>query len=119
MFAVFADLGAGIPQGTLGNAVSPGVSFNAGLEYMAKSNFSAEGILGIHHFTHKVTSDVTTLQFTGGGKVYMLNGRYRPFVRVGLGGYHFSSGTTNFGGYVGGGLLHVFHLQLGVDLLVT
>ena len=38
-FAVFADLGVAIPHGTLGNVADPGVSFNAGLEYMFKPEF--------------------------------------------------------------------------------
>ena len=118
-FAVFADLGVAIPHGTLGNVANPGVSFNAGLEYILKANFSVEGILGFHHFPGKIAGDTTAIQFTGGGKFYFMPGPNRPFVRAGLGGYHFTSGTTNFGGYFGGGWLHEFNAHFGVDGVYT
>ncbi|MGZ7105615.1 MAG: hypothetical protein ACXVKC_09280 [Candidatus Angelobacter sp.] len=118
-FAVFADLGVAIPHGTLGNVANPGVSFNAGLEYILKPNFSAEGILGVQHFSGKIGGDTTAIQFTGGGKFYFMPGPNRPFVRAGLGGYHFTSGTTNFGGYFGGGWLHEFNAHFGVDGVYT
>lgn len=111
-FAVFADLGAGIPNGAFGDAFNTGVSFNGGLEYIVNAHFSAEGILGYHHFPGKGIGDVNVFQFTGGGKVYSpaFNNNF-AFARAGLGGYHFSfnpGSTTNFGGYFGGGLLHQF-----------
>jgi len=118
-FAVFADLGVAIPHGTLGNVVNTGVSFNAGLEYILKPNLSVEGILGVHHFPGKIAGDTTAIQFTGGGKFYFMNGPNRPFVRAGLGGYHFTSGTTNFGGYFGGGWLHEFNAHFGVEGVYT
>ncbi len=118
-FAVFADLGVAIPHGTLGNVVDPGVSFNAGLEYIVKPNFSAEGILGVHHFSGKIGGSTTAIQFTGGGKFYFMPGPNRPFVRAGLGGYHFTSGTTNLGGYFGGGWLHEFNAHFGVEGVYT
>ncbi|HXA86002.1 MAG TPA: hypothetical protein VNZ47_13050 [Candidatus Dormibacteraeota bacterium] len=118
-FAVFADLGVAIPHGTLGNVADTGVSFNAGLEYILKPNFSVEGILGVHHFPGKIAGDTTAIQFTGGGKFYFMPGPNRPFVRAGLGGYHFTSGTTNFGGYFGGGWLHEFNAHFGVDGVYT
>ena len=118
-FAVFADLGVAIPHGTLGNVADPGVSFNAGLEYIVKPNFSAEGIIGVHHFSGKVGTGTTAIQFTGGGKFYFMPGPNRPFVRAGLGGYHFTSGTTNFGGYFGGGWLHEFNAHFGVEGVYT
>jgi hypothetical protein len=118
-FAVFADLGVAIPHGTLGNVVNTGVAFNAGLEYILKPNFSVEGILGVHHFPGKIAGDTTAIQFTGGGKFYFMPGPNRPFVRAGLGGYHFTSGTTNFGGYFGGGWLHEFNAHFGVEGVYT
>ncbi len=118
-FAVFADLGVAIPHGTLGNVVNTGVSFNAGLEYIFKPQVSFEGILGIHHFPGKIAGDTTAIQFTGGGKFYFMPGPNRPFVRAGLGGYHFTSGTTNFGGYFGGGWLHEFNAHFGVEGVYT
>jgi hypothetical protein len=118
-FSVFADLGVGIPHGNFGNVADPGVSFNAGLEYILKPNLSVEGILGVHHFPGKIAGDTTAIQFTGGGKFYFMNGPNRPFVRAGLGGYHFTSGTTNFGGYFGGGWLHEFNAHFGVEGVYT
>jgi hypothetical protein len=118
-FAIFADLGAAIPNGTFGNVVNTGFSFNGGLEYIVNSHFSAEGILGVHHFPGKIAGDVTAIQFTGGGKVYLTNSPNRAFARAGLGGYHFTSGTTNFGGYFGGGLLHEFNAHFGLEGVYT
>jgi hypothetical protein len=121
-FAVFADLGAGIPNGTFGNAFSTGVSFNGGLEYILNPHFSAEGILGLHHFGGKLTGDLNVFQFTGGGKVYSspFGGNNLAFVRAGLGGYRFSLGpSTSFGGYVGGGVLHKFDDHWGVEGVYT
>jgi hypothetical protein len=118
-FAVFADLGAAIPNGTLSNVVNTGVSFNAGLEYILNTHISAEGILGVHHFPGKIAGDVTAIQFTGGAKAYLTNSPNRLFIRAGLGGYHFTSGTTNFGGYTGGGLLHEFNTHFGLEGVYT
>lgn len=113
-FAIFADIGAGIPHGNFSNAFDPGVSVNGGLEYIINTHFSAEGIFGAHHFPGKIAGDVNAFQFTGGGKVFFNPGPNRVFARAGLGGYHFDSGTTNFGGYVGGGILHEFNQHLGI-----
>lgn len=118
-FAVFADLGAAIPNGTFSNVVNTGFSFNGGLEYIVNSHFSAEGILGVHHFPGKIAGDVTAIQFTGGGKVYLTNSPNRVFARAGLGGYHFTSATTNFGGYFGAGLLHEFNSHFGLEGVYT
>jgi hypothetical protein len=121
-WAVFADLGAGIPHGTFSNAFDPGVSFNAGLEYIATPHFSAEGIVGVHHFGGKVAGSLNVIQFTAGGKVYLSppSNPNRFFVRAGLGGYHFTVGsTTDFGGYVGGGLLHEFNAHWGLEGVYT
>lgn len=118
-FAVFADLGVGIPNGTLSNVANTGVSFNAGLEYIVNQLFSAEGILGVHHFPGKIAGDITAVQFTAGGKVYVTHSPNRLFFRAGLGGYHFTSATTNFGGYFGVGLLHEFNQHLGLEGVYT
>ncbi|SRR6266481_1185929 len=118
-FAVLADLGAAIPNGTFSNVVNTGFSFNGGLEYIVNSHFSAEGILGVHHFPGKIAGDVTAIQFTGGGRVYLTNSPNRLFVRAGLGGYHFTSATTNFGGYFGAGLLHEFNSHFGLEGVYT
>ena len=118
-FAVFADLGAVIPNGTFSNVANTGVSFNAGLEYILNAHVSAEGILGVHHFPGKIAGDVTAIQFTAGGKVYLTNSPNRVFFRAGLGGYHFTSATTNFGGYFGGGLLHEFNAHFGLEGVYT
>jgi hypothetical protein len=118
-FAIFADLGAAIPNGTFSNVVNTGFSFNGGLEYIVNSHISAEGIFGVHHFPGKIAGDVTAIQFTGGGKVYLTNSPNRVFARAGLGGYHFTSGTTNFGGYFGAGLLHEFNAHFGLEGVYT
>jgi hypothetical protein len=118
-FAVFADLGVAIPNGTFSNVVNTGFSFNGGLEYIVNTHFSAEGIFGVHHFPGKIAGDVTAIQFGGGGKVYLTNSPNRVFARAGLGGYHFTSATTNFGGYFGGGFLHEFNAHFGLEGVYT
>jgi hypothetical protein len=49
----------------------------------------------------------------------LTNSPNRLFIRAGLGGYHFTSGTTNFGGYTGGGLLHEFNTHFGLEGVYT
>ena len=114
-FAVFFDIGVAVPHGSFGTAFDPGVSFNAGLEYVATSHFSVEGIVGVHHFGDKGIGDTTAIQFGGGGKAFFAAGPNRPFVRAGIAGYHFTSASTEFGGYVGGGVLHEFNAHLGLE----
>jgi hypothetical protein len=114
-FALFLDAGAGIPHGTFSNAANTGFSFNAGLEYIATSHFSVEGIFGYHHFPGAVAGDVNLYQFSANGKVYLTNGNFRPFVNGGVGGYKFGSASTYVGGNFGGGFLHSFNSRFGVQ----
>lgn len=114
--AVFLDAGAGVPHGTFGNAFNTGFSFNAGLEYIATSYFSVEGIFGFHHFPAKVGSSLDVYQFSGNGKFYLTSsGPFRPFVNGGIGGYKFSPGSTYFGGNFGGGILRQFGPHWGLQ----
>ncbi|HYM79379.1 MAG TPA: hypothetical protein VE377_25605 [Candidatus Dormibacteraeota bacterium] len=108
-FAVFADFGAAIPQGTFGNAFNKGFSFNAGAEYMFTPQVSAEGIFGIHHFPGILVSNENVYQFSANLKVY-LNSHwpFKPFVNGGIGGYKFSPGDPYVGGNFGGGALWPF-----------
>jgi hypothetical protein len=103
--AVFFDAGVGIPHGTFSSAFNTGFSLNAGLEYIATSHFSAEGIFGYHHFPANVGSSLNLYQFSANGKVYLTSGgSLRPFVNVGIGGYKLSPGSTYFGGNFGAGV---------------
>lgn len=106
-WAVFADAGAGVPQGSFSTFFNTGFSFNAGLEYMATSNFSVEGIFGYHRFPSIFNTHANLYQLSGNAKFYMLPSpnNVRPFVNGGIGAYVFDSGTTRFGGNVGGGVL--------------
>jgi outer membrane protein with beta-barrel domain len=121
-FAIFLGAGTGIPQGTFGNAFNTGFSLNAGLEYIATSHFSVEGIFGYHHFPAKTVGGVTgtalnLYQFSGNGKVYLnSSGPFRPFVNAGIGGYDFTpGGGTHFGGNVGAGVLREFGPHWGLQ----
>jgi hypothetical protein len=108
-YAVFVDLGGALPNGTFSNVANAGFSFNGGLEYIFNPHFSAEGILGYHHFPAKVAGDINVFQFSADIKAYLSNNwPVRPFVNGGIGGYHFSSLGTNFGGNVGAGVLKEF-----------
>jgi hypothetical protein len=120
--ALFLDAGAAVPHGTFSNAFNTGFSFNAGLEYMATTHFSAEGIFGYHHFPAKsaagtVLSDLDLYQFSANGKAYLSSGGpIRLFVNAGIGGYNFSpGGSTYFGGNVGAGVLRAFGPHWGLQ----
>jgi hypothetical protein len=89
------------------------------VEYIFNPHVSAEGILGYHYFPGKIAGNLNVFQFTGGGKIFFNPGPNRGFFRAGLGGYHFSSPTTSFGGYVGLGWLHEFNSHLGLELAYT
>jgi len=115
-FAAFFDVGGAFPHGTFGNAFNPGFSLNAGLEYMATSRFSAEGIFGYHHFPAKVGSALNLYQFSANGKVYLTSGgTIRPFVNGGIGGYKFSPGSAQVGGNFGAGVLKELNAHWGVQ----
>jgi len=114
-FAVFLDVGAGIPHGTFGNFFNTGFSLNTGLEYIATSHFSVEGIFGYHRFPAKITGDLNLYQFSVNGKAYLTSGTLRPFVDGGVGAYKFSPGPTKFGGNVGGGVLYSLTSRVGLE----
>src|SRR5260370_3678902 len=113
--ALFFDAGANIPQGTFGNVFNKGFSLNAGLEYIATSHFSVEGIFGYHHFPAKIAGDLNVYQFSVNGKTYLTNGTIRPFVNAGIGGYKVEGGSTYFGGNPGAGLLFQLSSRLGLE----
>jgi len=120
--AVFLDAGAGIPHGTFSNAFNTGFSVNAGVEYIATSHFSVEGIFGYHHFPVKAIAGgagaaLNLYQFSGNGKFYLnSSGPLRPFVNAGIGGYDFTpGGGTHFGGNVGAGVLREFGPHWGLQ----
>jgi hypothetical protein len=114
-FAVFLDLGANFPQGMFSTAFKNGFSLNAGLEYMATSHFSVEGIFGYHYAPAKVAGSINIYQFSVDGKGYLLTGNIRPFINAGIGGYAFSPGSTKFGGNVGGGVLFTLSSRWGLQ----
>jgi hypothetical protein len=119
-FAVFADVGVGIPHDPFSNVVKTGVSFNAGVEGIINPHFSVEGIFGVHYFPGKTTGSSTVTQFGGGVKAFLNPGHPNLFfVRAGTAGYHFNSGPTEFGGYVGAGLLHNFNPHFGLEGVYT
>jgi hypothetical protein len=114
-FAVFFDLGVGIPHGTFGNFFNTGFSLNTGLEYIATSHFSVEGIFGYHRFPAKIAGDLNLYQFSVNGKAYLTSGTLRPFVNGGVGAYKFSPGPTKFGGNIGGGVLYTLTSRVGLE----
>jgi len=114
--AVFLDLGIGVPHGTFGSAFNTGFSLNAGLEYIATSRFSAEGVFGYHHFRPNAGSTLDLYQFSANGKFYLTSGgSLRPFVNGGVGGYKFSGNSTYFGGNFGAGVLREFGQHWGLQ----
>jgi hypothetical protein len=113
--AVFLDAGDNIPQGTFGSVFNEGFSVNGGLEYIATSHFSVEGIFGYHHFPTKIGSDLNLYQFSVNGKTYLTTGALRPFVKGGIGAYKFSPGPAKFGGNFGAGLLYNLTPRFGLE----
>jgi hypothetical protein len=114
--AVFLDLGAAIPQGSFGSTVKTGFALNAGVEYMFNPHISAEGIFGYHYFPSNAAASESVYQFSGNAKVYLnTNWPVWPFLNGGIGGYHFSSGSTYFGGNFGGGVLRQLNAHWGLQ----
>lgn len=115
--AVFLDLGAGFPNGTFANAVKTGFSVNVGLEYMATSHVSAEGIFGYHHFPGKFGGDVTVDQFSLNVKIYLTapSSNVRPFFTGGMGTYKFNQDSTHVGANVGTGILFRLSPRVGIQ----
>lgn len=119
-FAVFGSVGVTVPHGDFNIFADPGVSFNAGLEYMITSQFSVEGILGFHQFKEfpSFFGDHTNLyQVSGNGKFYFVDqsSKVRPFVNGGVGLYVTDAATTHFGGNVGGGVLYEATPHFGIQ----
>lgn len=115
-WAVFLDAGANFPHGNFSGAFDTGFSFNAGLEYMVNPHFSAEGIFGYHRF-RVLGGSVNLFQFSANAKTYLTAppNKLRPFLNGGVGVYTFTSGTTRFGGNIGGGLLYEVTPKFGVQ----
>ena len=114
--AVFFDAGPGIPHGTFASGFNVAFSFNAGLEYIATSHFSAEGIFGYQHFPAPAGNASDIYQFSVNGKVYLTSGgSLRPFLNAGIGGYKFSPGSTYVGGNFGAGILYHITANWGLQ----
>jgi hypothetical protein len=115
--AAFVDLGIAIPRGTFANAFDNGFSFNAGLEYMINANLSAEGVFGYHRFTGETAGSVKICQWSANVKkyVHLLPNPFRPFVRGGIGVYHFSPGRSDFGANAGCGVLYDWTPRFGLQ----
>ena len=116
-FAVFGDVGVNVPHGDLNIFFDPGVSVNAGVEYMITSQFSAVGTLGYNRFSTFFGGHASLYQVSGNGKFYLVDesSKVRPFVNGGVGAYVTDSGTVHFGGNVGGGVLFEVTPKVGVQ----
>lgn len=115
--AAFLDLGVGIPNGPSANVLKTGLSLNAGLELMATSHISMEGIFGYHRFPGIYGGDLNIYQFSGNAKFY-INGpehSIRPFANIGAGGYKFGGDSTHVGGNAGAGILFHIAPRLGLE----
>jgi len=116
-FAVFGDVGVNVPHGDLNFFFDPGISVNAGVEYMITSQFSAVGTLGYNGFSRFFGGHTSLYQVSGNGKFYLVDesSKVRPFVNGGVGAYVTDSGTVNFGGNVGGGVLYEATPHFGIQ----
>lgn len=116
-FAVFGNVGVAVPHGDLSIFTDPGFTANAGLEYIITPQFSAEGFLGYHRFSNFFSGHTNLYQVSGNAKFYLVDetSRVRPFVNGGVGDYVTDSGTSHFGGNVGGGVLFEVTPKFGVQ----
>jgi len=116
-FAIFGDVGVAVPHGDFNIFFDPGVSVNAGVEYMITSQFSAVGTLGYNRFSNFFSGHTNLYQVSGNGKFYLVDesSKVRPFVNGGLGAYVTDSGTAHFGGNVGGGVLYEATPHFGIQ----
>lgn len=120
-FAVYGDAGVAIPHGDVSNFLDPGISVNAGLEYMFTKQFSAEGTFGYHRFSNRFSTffgDASHVyQLSGNGKFYFVDesSKVRPFINGGVGAYVTDSATVHFGGNVGGGVLYEVTPKFGIQ----
>lgn len=116
-FAVFGDIGVAVPHGDFSTFTDPGLSVNAGLEYMITPQFSAEGFLAYHRFSNFFSGHTNLYQVSGNAKFYLVDesSRVRPFINGGVGDYVTDSGTSHFGGNVGGGVLFEVTPRFGVQ----
>lgn len=116
-FAVFGGVGVAVPHGDFSTFLDPGLSVNAGLEYMITPQFSAEGFLGYHRFSNFFIGHTSLYQVSGNAKFYLVDesSKVRPFVNGGVGDYVTNSGTSHFGGNVGAGILLEVTPRFGVQ----
>ena len=116
-FAVFVNAGVVVPHSDLSTFLDPGFSLNAGLEYMFTSQFSVEGTVGLHRFETFFDDVATLYQVSANGKFYLVDQstKVRPFVNGGVGAYVTDSGTSHFGGNVGGGILYEVTPHVGIQ----
>ncbi|HEY6216583.1 MAG TPA: outer membrane beta-barrel protein [Pyrinomonadaceae bacterium] len=116
-FAVFGDIGVAVPHGDFSAFTDPGLSVDAGLEYMITPQVSAEGFLGYHRFSNFFIGHTNLYQVSGNAKFYLVDesSRVRPFVNGGVGDYVTDSGTSHFGGNLGGGVLFEVTPRFGVQ----
>lgn len=116
-FAVFGDVGVTVPHGDFNLFVDPDFSANVGLEYIITSQFSAVGTLGYHRFSTFFDEHATLYQVSGNAKFYLVDesSNVRPFVNGGIGLYVTDSGSTHFGGNVGGGVLFNVTEHVGIQ----
>ena len=116
-FAVYADFGVSIPHGDFAAFFDPNVSLNLGLEYIATSQFSIEGIFGYHRFSTIFGGGTDLYQLSGNGKFYFVDEStsVRPFVNGGVGAYVSGSGTARFGGNIGAGILFEVTPRFGLQ----
>lgn len=116
-FAVFGDAGVAVPHGDISTFLDPGISVNAGLEYMITKQFSAEGTFGYHRFSTFFGDASHVYQLSGNGKFYFVDdsSKVRPFINGGVGAYVTDSATVHFGGNVGGGVLYEMTPKFGIQ----
>lgn len=116
-FAVFVEAGVAVPHGDISTFLDPGFSFNAGLEYMITSQFSAVGMFGYQRFPTFFGDSTNLYQLSGNAKFYLVDesSNVRPFVNGGVGAYVTDSAQTHFGGNVGGGILYEVTPKFGIQ----
>jgi opacity protein-like surface antigen len=112
-FAALLTGGVAIPHGSFANTHDPGFTIRGGVEYIATTNLSLEGIARYQRFPAQVGPGMNSYQLSANAKAYVSSGSIRPFVNGGIGSYKLS-GAWEFGGNLGGGLLMRANSQVSV-----
>jgi len=109
--------GIGIPHGAFDIIVDPGLSMNAGFEILFGQNWSAEAVVGYHHFADGgLGTNQNVFQFSGNLRFfYPFTRNFRTFINSGAGLYKLDPGDSKLGFNVGAGFDYYMSNQFQLE----